>query len=383
VGELTTYYLVDANNHTGYAQVLEEKQDTSGDGILQDTEVTKTYVIGQDVIAQAAQAAAMFFMYDGHGSTRALLDKVGHIVRNAAASNQKQLFSYDAYGNLTIAPQLVRDVAQALTSLLYSGEQTDSSGLQYLRARYYDPRNGIFTSFDSYSGNIKDPQTLHRYLYALANPISVLDPSGHFPLLTFLGLGTFGLLGLAAGLGILGLFLAWSYGTNSGSYYRGLYNFWDGSRWYSEAHKNGASAIATFMTTNSAKLAARYPGADLNALQQLYTQLYLRDVSRYCDISMEYLISDMQEVLPNIAGISDSITFVPAVINQLEPHEPDNILVLVPKGYDLKRITDLEDDPDIIFFYVGSSPFVPIEHLNNWKGWGDAKRVAFLTNQAF
>jgi RHS repeat-associated protein len=37
-------------------------------------------------------------------------------------------------------------------SFLFAGEQTDPSGLYYLRARYYDPLTGRFTQMDPFPG---------------------------------------------------------------------------------------------------------------------------------------------------------------------------------------------------------------------------------------
>ena len=63
----------------------------------------------------------------------------------------------------------------------YTGEYMDSeTGLYYLRARYMDPATATFTSMDSYAGNIYEPASLHRYLYANANPVKYCDPSGHY-----------------------------------------------------------------------------------------------------------------------------------------------------------------------------------------------------------
>jgi RHS repeat-associated protein len=67
---------------------------------------------------------------------------------------------------------------QTITSLLYSGEQTDKTGLQYLRARYYDPRIGRFNRLDPFAGNFTDPLSLHKYLYVHGDPINGIDPSG-------------------------------------------------------------------------------------------------------------------------------------------------------------------------------------------------------------
>ena len=44
-----------------------------------------------------------------------------------------------------------------------------------------NPSTGTFTGMDSYAGNISDPDTLHKYLYANGNPIKYVDPSGNAP----------------------------------------------------------------------------------------------------------------------------------------------------------------------------------------------------------
>jgi len=65
------------------------------------------------------------------------------------------------------------------TSFLYSGEQFDTSLQQYhLRARNYNQANGQFTTLDPYSGNLHDPQSLHKYSYCHTDPVNGVDPSG-------------------------------------------------------------------------------------------------------------------------------------------------------------------------------------------------------------
>jgi RHS repeat-associated protein len=63
--------------------------------------------------------------------------------------------------------------------MMYRGEQYDSDlGLYYLRARYYNPLTGRFMSRDPEDGQLNDPKTLHKYLYAGGDPIDALDPTG-------------------------------------------------------------------------------------------------------------------------------------------------------------------------------------------------------------
>lgn len=164
-------FLIDANNHTGYAQVLEEWVDADGAG-SGGTVLSKTYTLGHDVIAQQSPAqasgATLTLLYDGHGSTRAVMNGSAAVLER---------YGYDAYGNLLAGGGLT--ATNTLTSLLYSGEQFDTkTQLQYLRARYYSPSAGRFSSLDPFAGRPLDPQSLHKYVYGHANPITFTDPSG-------------------------------------------------------------------------------------------------------------------------------------------------------------------------------------------------------------
>ncbi|MDE6132521.1 MAG: RHS repeat-associated core domain-containing protein, partial [Oscillospiraceae bacterium] len=83
-------------------------------------------------------------------------------------------YTYDAFGNL------ISSTGRTENDFLFAGEQFDAvTGLYYLRARYMNPSIGSFISMDSYSGSIDDPVSLHKYLYANANPVSNSDPSGY------------------------------------------------------------------------------------------------------------------------------------------------------------------------------------------------------------
>jgi hypothetical protein len=41
-----------------------------------------------------------------------------------------------------------------------------------------NPSTGTFISQDAYQGSVYDPVSLHKYLYANANPVMYEDPSG-------------------------------------------------------------------------------------------------------------------------------------------------------------------------------------------------------------
>ena len=74
-------------------------------------------------------------------------------------------YEYDAFG-------AVRAQSGATTEWSYTGEENDPTGLEYLRARYYDASTGRFLS--------QDPMLLlQRYAYVNDNPANLVDPSGY------------------------------------------------------------------------------------------------------------------------------------------------------------------------------------------------------------
>jgi RHS repeat-associated protein len=89
-------------------------------------------------------------------------------------------------------------------SLRYTGEQWDNDvGLLYLRARWYDPSVGRFTTRDPFPGLSALPQTQHPYVYATNNPINLTDPSGKIiPLLIPVGAAAVGAIIGGVGAGI-------------------------------------------------------------------------------------------------------------------------------------------------------------------------------------
>src|SRR5215471_4839052 len=64
------------------------------------------------------------------------------------------------------------------TTLNYTGQKRDGTGLLYYGARYYDPVLGRFLSPDSIVPG-GGPQGLNRYAYVGNNPINRTDPTGH------------------------------------------------------------------------------------------------------------------------------------------------------------------------------------------------------------
>ncbi len=54
----------------------------------------------------------------------------------------------------------------------------DPAGLDYFRARYYDPASGRFISQDPWGGDLHQPGTQNGWSYAENDPALVTDPSG-------------------------------------------------------------------------------------------------------------------------------------------------------------------------------------------------------------
>ena len=68
-------------------------------------------------------------------------------------------------------------------SYRFTGEQWDEDlEMYFLRARYLNVSTGRFHTMDTFEGRSQDPITLHKYLYANANPVNGIDPSGKFTL---------------------------------------------------------------------------------------------------------------------------------------------------------------------------------------------------------
>ena len=189
-GRLFTEFLNDANNHTGYSQVLRESHYAIVD---EASSLVRTidYTFGHAEISQrtieiddqgeVTGDQTLIFGHDGHGSVRVLTDLAAAAV---------QFYAFDAYGQMLAiwnAPgQLLSggsgqyaNAAMAATTLLYAGEQFDPRiGHQYIRARYYDPTTARFTRLDPFFGRLNDPLSLHKYLYVHADPVNGYDPTG-------------------------------------------------------------------------------------------------------------------------------------------------------------------------------------------------------------
>ena len=114
--------------------------------------------------ASAADWQTRYYHADGIGSIRRLTDETGTITDG---------YTYTAFG------ELLAHTGTDPQPYAFAGEPLDpNSGFQYHRARWMDPRTGRFVGMDPFAGREHEPATLHKYQYALASPLSKVDPSG-------------------------------------------------------------------------------------------------------------------------------------------------------------------------------------------------------------
>jgi RHS repeat-associated protein len=129
--------------------------------VISDTDAV--YLYGLDIVAEQ-QTERLYYLHDGLGSVRQLVDTTGQVEAN---------YAYDPFG----VPVAEGDESNPYR---YTGEAWDGEvELLYLRAKYYQPGTGRFVTRDPWVGDTRKPGTLDAYLYALDNPVNLVDPTGH------------------------------------------------------------------------------------------------------------------------------------------------------------------------------------------------------------
>ena len=139
--------------------------DGAGANLLQQNNGTTTtsfiYGPGGIPVEQIAGSTTTYLHHDQLGSIRLITDAAG-----ATTTASKE--SWDPYGNQ------VTSTGSLTTPFGYAGQYTDpETGLQYDRARYYDPTTAQFLSQDPALATTRQP-----YQYTNENPLNTTDPSG-------------------------------------------------------------------------------------------------------------------------------------------------------------------------------------------------------------
>lgn len=127
--------------------------------ILRDSAGNR-YLYGLDLISVSnSQNKKFYYHTDGLGSTTAITSSTGAV---------QKTYQYDVFGAIRT------QTGTQPNEFTFTGEQVDTTGMQYLRARYYDNATGRFLS--------QDPlPLLQRYPYVGNNPVNLVDPYGLIP----------------------------------------------------------------------------------------------------------------------------------------------------------------------------------------------------------
>ena len=163
INNVTTTHTYDANG-------LRQSKTTNGvttshiyDGqnIVMDDKAgeKQVFVRGLSPISRTVNGGSKeYYSFNTHGDTAQLVNASGTILKD---------YTYDAFGNQK------QEQSEDNNPFRYCGEYQDlSSGLIYLRSRYYDPSIGRFISEDSARAG------LNWYIYCENNPINMIDPFG-------------------------------------------------------------------------------------------------------------------------------------------------------------------------------------------------------------
>ena len=112
-------------------------------------------------LAELRQGTTSYYEQDGLGSVTSLSNSAGAVA---------QTYTYDNYGNVTASTGTLVNPFQ------YTGREFDpETGLNYNRARYYNPATGRFISEDPLGFGGGNPNV---YAYVGNNPTNYLDPIG-------------------------------------------------------------------------------------------------------------------------------------------------------------------------------------------------------------
>jgi RHS repeat-associated protein len=126
--------------------------------------VTKYYYAGTQRIVMRVNGILYFILSDQLGSVTLTTDALGNVLTKE---------QYTAWGDVRYSS------GNDLSNYTYTGQYsyTNSFGLMYYNARWYDPSIGRFAQADTVVPS--GVQGMDRYAYVNNNPVNATDPTGH------------------------------------------------------------------------------------------------------------------------------------------------------------------------------------------------------------
>ena len=123
------------------------------------------YRYADRLVSLTTPTDTQYYHYASLGTTANLTDPQGQIA---------MAYRTDPYGEIT------KQEGNSVNRQVFTGQEHDeNTGLIYFGARFYDPDVGRFINQDTYLGESSTPPSLHRYLYAYANPTVWVDLDGN------------------------------------------------------------------------------------------------------------------------------------------------------------------------------------------------------------
>ena len=178
-----TNYLNDTNFNENAQVMYQYDQDgkEKASYVYGETDSRISGDLTKEAVKYTEQKAGDYsYLYDGQGN-------VINTVRNGSVAES---YNYDPFGEMTAEGkegtsktplEAQNDNGLSDNDVLWGyneEEYIEEVGLQYLRQRHYSPETGNFTSQDTNEGDLTNPLSQNRYIYAENDPVNGNDPGG-------------------------------------------------------------------------------------------------------------------------------------------------------------------------------------------------------------
>ena len=184
---LVTWDIANYLNDTNFNENAQAMYQYDQDG---KEKASYTYGEADQRISGDLSKEAVKYTEQKAGDYSYLYDGQGNVANTMRAGQISDSYSYDPFGEITAVThdgtaktplEAQNDNGLSDNDVLwgYNGEEyIEEVGLQYLRQRHYSPETGTFTSQDTNEGDLTNPLSQNRYIYAENDPVNGNDPGG-------------------------------------------------------------------------------------------------------------------------------------------------------------------------------------------------------------